>query len=222
MEVAYNSVYQDKIEVLLSWEWYDQYALRSSLYPLWLSIPARILKMLYLDSNILVVNSMYMMHCILWVVGDFYFFKLAKEIGGTKCACFTTMVSLTNQTVNRFVSKASTNGIEGALAIASFYYYIKTKPKVNDGSLNKMTFFITIAFIIRSSSLAPWIPLAILKIFENPHYFMPFVNSAFVVTLPMILASIALDSWYYGVFTVPQLNFLRVNVVENLSKHFWS
>ena len=130
------------------------------------------------------------------------------------------MVSLTNQTVNRFVSKCATNGVEGSLAIAAFYYFIKIKPTVNDRSLNLMTFFITIAFIIRSSSLAPWIPLALLKIFENPNYFGPIVNAGFVVTLPMLFISIAIDSWYYGVFTIPQVNFLRVNVVENLSKHF--
>lgn len=118
------------------------------------------------------------------------------------------------------MSKTATNGVEGVLAIAAFSNFVKIKPRVNDGSLNKMTFFITIAFIIRSSSLAPWIPLALLKIVEDPNYFFPIVNSAFVVTLPMILASIAIDSWYYGVLTCPQLNFLRVNVVENLSKHF--
>lgn len=96
LEVAYNLVYGKDVEILLSWEWYPFYALRNHLYPFWLSLPVRVLKMLYLDSNLMVVNSMYLMHCIVWSAGDYYFYKLAKNIGGTKCAIFTTMISLTN------------------------------------------------------------------------------------------------------------------------------
>lgn len=58
------------------------------------------------------------------------------------------------------------NGIEGNLAIAALYYFMKIKPRINDSSLNKMTFLITISFLARSSSLAAWIPLAFFKILE--------------------------------------------------------
>ena len=82
LEVAYDLVYGRKnpfsstasVEMVLSWEWNTYYALRSHIYPFYLALPAYALKMLYLDYNFLVVNSMYLMHCILWVLGDYYLF----------------------------------------------------------------------------------------------------------------------------------------------------
>ena len=133
LEIAYDLVYGKKssvqdgdprqAELLLSWEWYSFYALRNHLYPFWLSLPARVLKLIHIDSNFLVVNSMYIMHCVIWSFGDYYFYKLVKLMAGNKCAVFTTMISLTNQTVNRYVSRTSMNGDEGNLAIAALYYF---------------------------------------------------------------------------------------------------
>lgn len=112
------------------------------------------------------------------------------------------------------------NGIEGNLAIAALYYYMKIKPSINDSSLNKMTFLITISFLARSSSLAAWIPLAFFKILEQPEFFIPIFCAGLFVTIPCMMFSILLDSWYYGTFTIPQINFVHVNVVENVSKYF--
>ena len=49
LEVAYDLLYGSKsslaandpnrVEILLSWEWYSFYALRNHLYPFWLSLP---------------------------------------------------------------------------------------------------------------------------------------------------------------------------------------
>jgi hypothetical protein len=164
---------------------------------------------------------MYVMHCLVWTFGDYYFYKLVKLLAGRKCAIFTIMVSLTNQTVNRYVSRTSMNGVEGNLAIAALYYYSKlNKPKVFDRNLNLMTLLISITFLARSSSLAAWIPLAIFKILEDPNWFLPILVSGLSVTVPACLVSILIDSFYYGVLTIPQINFVHVNVVENVSKYF--
>ena len=79
---------------------------------------------------------------------------------------------------------------------------------------------ISICFLARSSSLAAWIPLAIFKILEDSNFFLPIVLAGLSVTIPAIGFSIALDSYYYGVLTIPQVNFVYVNVVENASKFF--
>lgn len=95
------------------------------------------------------------------------------------------------------------NGVEGSLSAAALYYYLHLKPQYLSREMNIMTFLITIAFLTRSSSLAPWIPLAILKIVENPNYFLPIIVSGITVTIPCILLSVAIDSYYYGFFTIP-------------------
>lgn len=210
LEVAYDLVYGKRgnkegarVEILLSWEWLNYYALRNHLYPFWLSLPAHLMKFLRIDYNFLVVNSMYLMHCILWSLGDYFYFYLVKTIAGRKCAVLTTMASLTSQTVNRYVSRTSMNGVEGNLAIAALYYFLHMKPVINDGNLAKMTLLITISFLARSSSLAAWIPLAIFKIMEDNRFFFPILVAFMNVTLIMINASIGLDSFYYGTFTIP-------------------
>jgi hypothetical protein len=209
------------VEILLSWEWYGFYALRNHLYPFWLSLPGQVFKILGCDTNFLVVNSMYVMHCIVWSFGDYFFYKLVKTLAGRKCAIFTTMINLTNQTVNRYISRTSANGIEGNLAIAALYYYSKlNKPKIFDANLQKMTLLISITFLCRSSSLAAWIPLALMKILEDYNWFLPILVSGMTVTVPVCIVSVLIDSYYYGVFTVPQINFVHVNVVENVSKFF--
>ena len=86
-----------------------------------------------------------------------------------------------------------------------------------------MTFSITIAFLIRSSSLIGWIPLAIVSIFSTPQFIsnlIAIIQAGIFVALPTMVFSVALDSWYYGQLTVPQYNFLHINVVQNLSNKF--
>lgn len=213
LEVAYDLVYGRKsgkgpVEILLSWEWFSFYALRNHLYPFYLSIPVHILKLLSIDTNFLVVNSMYAMHCLIWTFGDYFYFHLASSLVNKQCAIFTTIISLTNQTVNRYVSRTSMNGVEGNLAIAALYYYTQIKPKIMDKNLTKMTLLITICFLARSSSLAAWIPLAILRIIENFSFFLPILVAGLTVTIPICAFSVGLDSYYYGTFTIPQYNFV--------------
>ena len=83
-----------------------------------------------------------------------------------------------------------------------------------------MTLLISITFLCRSSSLAAWIPLAIFKIMEDFNWFLPILVSGLTVTVPACIFSVLIDSYYYGVFTVPQINFVQINVVENVSKIF--
>ena len=194
----------DRVEILLPWEWYNFYALRNHLYPFYLSIPGRFLKIVQMDTNFLLVNSMYFMNVVVWTFGDYYFYKLVKLLAGTECAIFTTMVSMTNATVIIYVSRTAMNGAEGNLAIAALYYYhLLDKPIIFDKNLNKMTLLITVCFIARSSSLVAWIPLALLKIVEDFNFFLPILVAGLTVTLPLILISILIDSYYYGAFTSP-------------------
>lgn len=83
-----------------------------------------------------------------------------------------------------------------------------------------MTFFITMAFIIRSSSIIGWIPLALYKIFSSEHYLHPILEAGVKIAIPTFLISLSVDSFFYGQLMCPQLNFVKLNVVDNLSSHF--
>lgn len=134
LEVAYDLLYGKRsaqatdpnvpvVEIMQTWEWMTTYALRNHLYAFWLALPGFILKLMHLDSNFLIVNSMYAMHCIVWTFGDYYFYQLAKIIGGKQLAIYSLMISLSNETVIKYICHTSMNGIEGNLTMAALYYY---------------------------------------------------------------------------------------------------
>jgi hypothetical protein len=62
--------------------------------------------------------------------------------------------------------------------------------------------------------------LALFKILENFKLFFPILVAGICVTVPLCVVSVLLDSYFYGVLTVPQINFVQFNVVENISKYF--
>lgn len=64
-----------------------------------------------------------------------------------------------------------------------------------------MTFAITLAFLIRSSSLIGWIPLAIFKIVSSKDVvsnLISIIAAGIFVAIPTIAISICLDSLFYG------------------------
>ena len=77
------------------------------------------------------------------------------------------------------------------------------RPRLFDKATAKLTALITISFLTRSSSLIPWVPIALYRISEQPDFFLPIVISGLTVTIPLIMVSIALDSWFYGRLCVP-------------------
>lgn len=46
------------------------------------------------------------------------------------------------------------------------------------------------------------------------------IQAGVFVTIPMCFFSVAIDSLYYGKFTVPQYNFLHANIVQDLASGF--
>lgn len=137
-----------------------------------------------------------------------------------KTAIATLIYSITSQYVNDYVLRTSANGIEGNLMFVVFYYYINIKPKIFDKSINMLTFAITVSFIIRSSSLVGYVPLALIVIVQDFNFFMPILVAGLCIAIPAILANIASDAYFYGYWTIPQYNFVYVNVVMGLSKFF--
>lgn len=88
-----------------------------------------------------------------------------------------------------------------------------------------LTACLTISFVMRNTSPIGWIPLIIIKIFDGA--LIPFIISGVTVFLPMVGLSVYLDSLFYwqkhgGQFecTFTSYNFLKVNVLQNLSKYF--
>lgn len=216
--MIYHVAYRDVVPIVKSWEWLDEYALRTYLYPLFLSLPLHVLRFLGLDYNVLVVNSVYAMNTLIFAVGDYYLYLLAKRLLGRRFAQLALVYSLFNANINIIFQKTLANGAEAALSMGALYYYTNLTPQFNK-EMKLLTLFLTLSFVIRSSSAAGWVPLLV-GLLRDPSYLKPLVISAFLVAAPTLAASLAVDYYYYGHLTCPQVNFLQANVVSNLSAHF--
>ena len=122
------------------------------------------LRFLKIDSNSLVNNSLYFMHSLLIVLGDYFMYPLAKMYIGKRGAAVTILYLLFNFKINQIFSKTLTNGVESVFCQMAFYYFARLKPKF-DRDMALMTLSITLAFIVRSSSLIGFIPLALFQMF---------------------------------------------------------
>ena len=67
-----------------------------------------------------------------------------------------------------------------------------------------------------------WIFILLLKAYEINFWKCTwnYVKGFFVVFLPVFATSVALDSYFYGEFTIVPYNFIKVNVLDGLSQSF--
>jgi phosphatidylinositol glycan class B len=225
-EVAYKLIYGQSpdrlhgVQTLLTWEWWEGFNLRTHVYPLWLALPGFALKQAGLDTNFLLINSFYVMHCIIWVFADYYSFLFVRQLIDKKTAIATIIFSVSSEYINNYVLRTSANAIEGNLMMIAFYYLINIQPKIFDKNLTLMTMSITFSFLIRSSSLVGYFPLAILLMYQDPRFIAPIVVAGLSCAIPLVFLSVALDTYLYGFLTFPQWNFVNWNVFKGISKYF--
>lgn len=193
----------DGVQSLSTWEWWDAYSLRTWLYPLYLSLPGHILKALGLDTNFMIVNSIYFMHVLIQMVGDYYCFHFVRQLLGKREAIATVIFSATSERVNDYTLRTSANAVEGNLMFVVFYHFLNMKPKFFDPSLNKLTLAITLSFAVRSSSIVGYIPLALMAIAQDFRFFLPIIVAGLTITIPLVGINLVSDAYLYGYWTVP-------------------
>jgi phosphatidylinositol glycan class B len=214
-EVAYDLVFGG---VELPWEWRPKYRIRNVVYPLFLSIPLWILKFLRLDFYLLVRVAPYLMHLPLVVLGDYYFFKVANRLIGNTGARLSLYLYFGCASYNSYYIRCLGNSVETILGMIAFYHFLDVKNKF-DKNVIIMTFCLSISFVIRISSPAGWLPLLFWKLFADKSFFA-FLKAGFLIFIPTVLSSIAIDSIYYGELTFSGYGFLKFNIIENKSRFF--
>ena len=101
-----------------------------------------------------------------------------------------------------------------------FYYYLNMKPKIFDKNISLLTLAVTISFAVRSSSIVGYIPLALIAIIRDPRFFVPILVAGLTIAVPAVLLNLVSDAYFYGYWTIPQANFVYVNVVMGIAKYF--
>lgn len=115
----------------LTWEWQPDSMIRSFIYPLYLSLPLRILRTLRFDSAVNVRSSYYVAQAILVYFSDVYFYKLANTLIGKNGARISLLLYLTMKFYNIYVIRCFGNSVESVLSIIIFYYLVRVQRKLN-------------------------------------------------------------------------------------------
>jgi hypothetical protein len=66
-----------------------------------------------LDTNFLIINSIYFMHAVTWVIGDYHCFLFVRQLIGKREAIAAIIYSITSERLNDYVLRTSANGVEG-------------------------------------------------------------------------------------------------------------
>jgi GPI mannosyltransferase 3 len=225
----------------MPWEWRDPYRIRNALYPIYLSWPLQVLKYLEWDYQPLVVASPYIAHFPLMVLSDWFLWRVGKATVGKEATRIAFILLLTNGFMIEYEIRCFTNTLEKICTVVAFHFYLKQKSEFNANTVI-FTVLLTIGFMMRNTSPVGWVPLLFTKMVYDGA-FMPFLISGVIVALPLVITIVYLDSLYYmqaytastGTsldridggdvqkkfeWTVTGYNFLRINVLEGLSKFF--
>ena len=221
----------------MPWEWRDPYRIRNALYPIYLSWPLALMKHFKCDYQYLVLISPYIAHFPLMALSDWYLWKIGKHTVGKDSTKIAFILMLTNMFMVEYEIRCFTNTLEKILNVIAFWFFLQQDSTFSRNTV-ALTAFITVSFIMRNTSPVGWIPLLLHKSWNQS--IVPFVISGVFVALPLLVACVYLDSIYYmhantsssGTsldhhsenkkfeWTITSLNFLKVNVLEGLSKYF--
>ena len=234
VEIAYQFVYG---KVHLAWEWDPRFAIRSVLHPLIYAIIYYVLKMLHLDYYIMIQYAPNVFHVLLSLLADWYFVKIIHKLSNehfssskykdswvhyaNKVAAVGLLIYYTSWYSSLLMARTFSNTIEAAFNAVIMYKWLKIKGdgKLIDVDAIILTVLITMSFIMRNTSIVPWlIPMAY-KVFIHKT-FMKFLFWGFSIAVPIMMISVAWDSYYYGGLTFTAYNFLNFNVLSGQSKHF--
>ena len=217
---AYRSVYGHERDVWLPWEWSDEFRLRNTIYPMYLSIPMHLNKALGIDTNWVVRVTPYLAHVPIVILNDIFLWKVSKRLIGHDAARICYIAYFFNRFQTQHIIRTLTNSIEQMFTVVAFYYYIDQKDKFTLNTVI-LTALISIAFMIRNTSPVGWIPLLAIKVLREGSL-VPFIMSGVCVALPILFFCVWVDTKMYGadtwVFT--GYNFLEMNILHGLSKYF--
>ena len=160
VDVAYGFVYGG---TATPWEWDPSNALRSPLFPMLYAVYFKILSMLYLDFTVFVNYGPNIINAVLLWISDVFFYNSVRMAYSAKIAKFSVFLYLVAEYPLYVLPRTLSNSFEAMLLIMSVYCYLNVKDysKLYDKYSMLLTCSITLSFVIRNTSVIPWlIPMA--------------------------------------------------------------
>eukprot|EP01040_Poterioochromonas_malhamensis_P002147 gene2147-2288_t len=203
---------------LITWEWKDSYQIRSyvPLIPLMIFYQSfRILKLQFWIGNVLHILPRFL-QTILALLSDMVYFCLARKLKDEKFAIIATVVNLSSWWNGYMLIRNLHNSIEYCFVILTiyltFFEFLNFKSEL-------LAVVITCAIYLRPSVgliLGPFFGFSLLKGVINNNEIHRMISPSLVTVIFLI----CFDSFLFGEFTVPPLNFFIENILNNRAVSF--
>ncbi|XP_028926574.1 GPI mannosyltransferase 3 [Ornithorhynchus anatinus] len=215
LEVAHHMVFNYGY---LTWEWIE--GLRGYSYPLVFAGIYKILQLLGKDGVQLLIWGPRLAQAVLSAVADVKLYTLAKRLENQELAKWVFFCQLCSWFTWYCCTRTLTNTMETVLTTFALFYY----PLEGSKTMNSFQYpsLVAVAFVVRPTALIPWLPLLFRHFWQEPkkpnlvlHRFVP-------VGLATLGLSLIIDRIFFGEWILVQFNFLKFNVLQNLSTFYGS
>lgn len=180
----------------MTWEWYPDARIRSYLYPLYLSIPLRIINFLGLDYSSTVRASYYLAQWVLVIIGDYFYYQIGCTMIGENATRLSMYLYISNKFYNIHLIRCFGNSVEAIIYLVAFHFYNKITYKF-DKNIIIFSSLITVSFMMRPTSPIGFIFLVIYKIFKE-NSILSFILTGLTFVIPILFCIISLETYYYN------------------------
>lgn len=225
-EVAHRNVFKYGY---ITWEW--KYQIRSYLYPFMFEIYFRTLKVLDLDSSIIVTYGPHFIQAVLTAFSDLCLYEVTlRYFQNEKIAIYSYLFNL----LSWFLFYTGSRTLSGTASMcfvsyALHFYPFEKREASRDNNQHKTQrklklslLFISVSCIIRPTSLIVCGTLLLISFYKK-HVSISYVFLACVNILPIVTFLLfGIDYYFYKQLVFTHWNFLRINVYENVASSYGS
>ncbi|GFV66660.1 GPI mannosyltransferase 3 [Trichonephila clavipes] len=187
----------------LTWEWRKQ--IRSYIYPFMIHV----LFSAFPGSVETIILLPKIFQAILSTIGDFFTYKLACKLFGSRCGLWTLFNLLTSWFLFYCSSRTLTNMAETSITACGLFFYPWKREK-HRGLTCSYLWFAGASSLMRPTAFVLWLPLYLYHLWREKHYFSVIKNT-FLIGCVILATLISCDSYFYGHWVFTPYNFFLFN-----------
>ncbi|KAJ1339983.1 hypothetical protein BSLG_005418 [Batrachochytrium salamandrivorans] len=159
---------------------------------------------------------------VLAAISDFFTFLLAYRLFGVNTALWT-LASVAMSWFNYYcLVRTYSNSLEACITSIALYFWPWSSAASSEGRLRRRglrisLFFAALACVVRPTSAIVWIYLGMSLLLRRYIRAYAVIQDVAITMVFAILFSVLIDYQFYHTWTFIPYDFLKVNVVENIS-----
>ncbi|KAK1160721.1 GPI mannosyltransferase 3 [Acipenser oxyrinchus oxyrinchus] len=225
LEVAHNMVNSFLFQFLnglkygyLTWEWTE--GLRSYSYPLFFASIYKMLHLLNKDTVELLIWGPRLAQALLAALSDIKLYSLVKKLENENIAKLVYFSQLCSWFSWYCCTRTLVNTMETVLTTVALYYYPFQGSKAQNSS--KYLALVALAVVMRPTAVIVWLPLVSYHFWQEDTKLNLVLHHAMPVGLLTLGISTLVDRVFSGKWILVQLNFLKINVLQNVAVFYGS